>query len=104
MVSSKIRPEGEEYFLKPTMMRKHNIADHSDSIVRFQQLMAELPTQYCGVEDLYGRDTSIVQVTDYMRLADLDLSGPNAPKVPHPTEEQKVLFDEAVAIVEKWCS
>jgi hypothetical protein len=104
MISTKARPEGAEY-LKPVVIRKLNIKDHLKSIIRFQKIMAEIPTQYCGVEDIYGRDTSIVHVTDYTRMADLYLSGANAPKgIPHPTEEQKVKFDEAVAIVEKWGS
>lgn len=103
MISTKVRREGDDY-PKPSIMRKLNIADHRESILRFQQIMAEIPTQYCGVEDVYGRDTSIVHGTDYTRMAELHLSGSHAPKVPHPTEEQKVLFDEAAAIVEKWCS
>ena len=104
MITTKVRPEGADY-LKPVIIRKLNIADHLEPITRFQQIMAEIPTQYIGVEDLYGRDTSIVQVTDYTRLADCCLSGSNAPKgIPHPTEEQKVKFDEAVAIIEKWAS
>ncbi|KAF8452361.1 hypothetical protein L210DRAFT_3518278 [Boletus edulis BED1] len=103
MISTKVRPEGEDW-LKPVVTRKLQITDHHDSIVRFQQIMTEIPTQYCRVEDLYGRDTSIVHVTDYTRLADLHLSGSNAPQVPHPTEEQKAKFDEALAILEKWGS
>ncbi|KAG6380075.1 hypothetical protein JVT61DRAFT_8157 [Boletus reticuloceps] len=90
MISTKVRPEGEDW-LKPVMTRKLQITDHHDSI-------------YCRIEDLYGRDTSIVHVTDYTRLADLHLSGSNAPQVPHPTEEQKAKFDEALAILEKWGS
>jgi hypothetical protein len=41
--------------------------------------MSEILTQYCGVEDLYGRDTSVVHWTDYTRMAELYLSGLAAP-------------------------
>lgn len=88
--------------LDPTVNRSLKVSDQAKSIARFQQLMSEIPTQYTGVEDLYGRDTSVVQVTDPRRSMELHLSGDEAPKVPRPTEEQKVKFDEVVRIVENW--
>ena len=101
-VSTKVRAEGEE-FLKPERHRRLKIADYEESIVRLQQIMAEIPTQYRGVEDMYGRDISLVHVSEIIQLDDLFLSGSKVPKgIPHPTEERKVLFDEAVTIIENW--
>lgn len=101
-ISTKVRAEGEE-FLKPERHRRRKIADYGESIIRLQQIMAEIPTQYRGVEDMYGRDISLVHVSEIIQLDDLFLSGSKVPKeIPHPTEEQKVPFNEVVAIIKNW--
>ncbi|KAN0094877.1 hypothetical protein V8E55_003164 [Tylopilus felleus] len=102
VISTKLRPEGDTR-LKPYVYRQLKVVAHAQAIVRFLTIMSEIPTQYGGVEDVYGRDTSLVHCTEYARMGDLHLAGDKAPKgIPRPTEAQKVLFDEAVAIVENW--
>ncbi|KAG8215958.1 hypothetical protein J3R82DRAFT_7939 [Butyriboletus roseoflavus] len=102
IISTHIRPDGTPDLL-PVVSRELKVADYVKSITRLQTVLRDLPVQHIGAEDLYGRNTSIVHVTDPRKLADLHIKGSEAGRgIPQPTEEQKVLFDEAVRIIEKW--
>lgn len=102
IISFHERPHGKPDLI-PIVQRELKVADYTKSILRLQTILRQIPTQYRGAEDIYGRNTSIVHVDDATKLADLHISGSEAGRgIPYPTEEQKVLFDEAVSIVEKW--
>ncbi|KAH0831058.1 hypothetical protein J3R83DRAFT_13581 [Lanmaoa asiatica] len=98
-ISAQIRPAGTPILSSPRS-QSFAVSDHINDIARLQQIMRDIPTQYPGAQDLYGRNTSIVDVTNTQGF---HMSGSHAGSgIPHPTEEQKALFDEAVAIIEKW--
>ena len=102
IISTNIRRDGTPD-LVPIVERNLKVADYVKSITRLQTILRDIPVQYPGAEDLYGRNTSIVHITDSRKLADLHISGSEAGRgIARPTEEQKVLFDEAVTIIEKW--
>lgn len=78
------------------------MADHVETLAKLQDLLRDLPTQYPGAEDLYGRNISIVHVTEPAGFVDFHRSGSAAGHgITPPTEEQKAQFDKAVEIIEK---
>ncbi|KAG6380074.1 hypothetical protein JVT61DRAFT_8156 [Boletus reticuloceps] len=100
-VSTELRAHGTPR-LGPSKTQELKVTDHAESIARLQNLLRDLPTQYPGAEDLYGRNISIIHVTDPIAFVDFHRSGAAAGHgISPPTEEQKVQFDEAVTIIEK---
>ncbi|KAF8553478.1 hypothetical protein OG21DRAFT_1523096 [Imleria badia] len=94
-VTTQLRAHGTAHLGAPTS-QDLKVADHVESIARLQALLRDLPTQYPGAEDLYGRNISIIHATDPGAFVDLHRSGSAAGfGIPRPTEEQKVQFDEA---------
>jgi hypothetical protein len=101
VISTELRPHGTPR-LGPAKTQELKVADHLELITKLQDLLRDLPPQYPGAQDLYGRNISIVHVTDPGAFVDFHRTGSAAGLgVPHPTEEQKVQFDEAVTIIEK---
>lgn len=78
-----------------------NAADHIASIERLLELLRHLPPQFVrrDSEDLYGRDASLMRITCPAELVDFIR---DQWEIPRPTEEQKVMFGEAMAIIDKW--
>ncbi|KAN0094888.1 hypothetical protein V8E55_003175 [Tylopilus felleus] len=100
-VSTELRAHGTPN-LGPPKKQELKVADHAESIARLQNLLRDLPTQYPGAEDLYGRNISIVHATDAGAFVNFYRSGMAAGfGIPLPTEEQRAQFDEAVTIIEK---
>ena len=98
-VITQLRAHGTPH-LVPTKTQELKVADHAESLAKLQDLLRDLPTQYPGAEDLYGRNISIVHATD--PFVDLHRSGSAAGiGIPPPTEEQRVRFDKAVETIEK---
>lgn len=98
-ITTQTRPHGTPSLLPPDT-KELKVADHTDTIAKLQLLLRELPPQFPGARDLYGRNTSIVQRAnpgDFLPSGSIAGSG-----IQEPTEEQRVQFDEAVAIIEKW--
>ncbi|KAI9569318.1 hypothetical protein HD554DRAFT_604452 [Boletus coccyginus] len=94
-LSTEIRAHGTPR-LGPAKTQELKVADHVKTLARLQDLLRDLPTQYPGAEDLYGRDISIVHVTEPAGFVDLHRSGSAAGHgVLPPTEEQKAQFVEA---------
>lgn len=85
----------------PDTTRELKVADHIEAIERLLQLLRDLPTQFIrpGAEDLYGWNATIMRVTSPAAYMDLFR---DQWEIPRPTEEQKVKFTEAIAIIEKW--
>ena len=66
------------------------------------QLLSDLPLQYPGAADLYGRDTSIVLLAnqgDYVPSGSFAGSG-----IRPPTDEEKARFNAALEIIEQLVS
>lgn len=100
-ISTELRPHGTPR-LGPAKTQELKVADHVGLIAKLQDLLRDLPPQYPGAQDLYGRNISIVHVTDPGAFVDFHRTGSAAGiGIPQPTEGQKVQFDEAVAIIEK---
>ncbi|KAF8553477.1 hypothetical protein OG21DRAFT_1485384 [Imleria badia] len=99
-IYTKHSPQDASNF-SPSTKQVLNVADHAESIARLNELLRDLPTQFprAGAEDLYGRNASIMKVTSPGAYMDFFR---DQWEIPRPTEEQKVKFDEAMAIMEKW--
>lgn len=101
-IYTKHSPQGASNF-SPSTKQVLNVADHVESIARLNELLRDLPTQFprAGAEDLYDRNASIMKVTSPGAYMDFFR---DQWEIPRPTEEQKVKFDEAMGIMEKWAT
>ena len=98
-VSTELRPHGTPR-LGPPKTKELKVADHVGVLAKLQDLLRDLPPQYPGAQDLYGRNISIVHATDPGAFVEFHRSGSAAGfGIPQPTEQQKGQFDEAVATI-----
>ncbi|KAG9313701.1 hypothetical protein JVU11DRAFT_6050 [Chiua virens] len=103
-IAIQIRPHGKPALSTP-ITKTLSIADHLADLAHLQTLLSTLPTQYPGAQDLYGRNTSIVQMTEPGNPAAMAafraLGSVAGAGVPYPTEAQKAEFDEAIETIDK---
>lgn len=100
-VSTQIRPHGKPQLPSPTT-KEFKVEDHVEEITKLRELLRDLPPQYVGAEDLYGRNISILHATDASTFLVLHPSGSGAGfGAQRPSENQKGQFDEAVSIIQK---
>ena len=100
-VSTELRPHGTPR-LGAAQTKELQVADHIGLLAKLQDLLRDLPPQYPGAQDLYGRNISIVHATNPEAFVEFHRAGSAAGfGIPQPTEAQKGQFDEAVAIIEK---